>query len=270
VKPSLCLYLLERQAQGEKITYLDADLMFFEDPRILLDELGDASIMIVPHRFPSGCEDWERLDGIYNGGWLTFRNDECGRHALVWWRARCLEWCYARREDGKFADQKYLDDWPQRFPHVHVMQHPGGGLAPWNANQYTLTDGGGKPLADGLPVVFHHYQSLELFPISSSTRLLARISDEIRVEHDPVPLAWRIYPGYDVPSQQAALLWRPYVWQLGTAIRAVRRLDPFFDAHWASLDPRGVLRRTLGMLARRLLSRRTNATRRGLRRNAKR
>lgn len=46
--------------------------------------------------------------------------------------------CVMQLENGKFGDQKYLDDWTARFKDVHVLQHLGGGIAPWNVQQYTF------------------------------------------------------------------------------------------------------------------------------------
>jgi hypothetical protein len=40
-------------------------------------------------------------------------------------------------EDGKHGDQKYLDDWPGRFPEsVHVLSQIDVLLAPWNARRF--------------------------------------------------------------------------------------------------------------------------------------
>ena len=159
--PSLPLYILTHQPEVERITYLDADLFFFSDPAPLFAEVGERSIAIIGHRFPADLRHRERA-GIYNVGWLSFRRDEHGLGCLHWWRARCLEWCYDREEPERFADQKYLDDWPERFQNVLVVRHPGANLAPWNLRNYQLTQGAdGSTYVDGEPLIFFHFHGLK-------------------------------------------------------------------------------------------------------------
>src|SRR5205823_5313113 len=85
---AVCCYFLESEPDLELLTYLDADLFIWSSVEPLFAELGDDSILLIPTRAP---DEAERVGGIYNVGWVTFRNDASGRAAVAWWRERCLE-----------------------------------------------------------------------------------------------------------------------------------------------------------------------------------
>ena len=153
--PALPLFLLDRIPSIERITYVDGDLFFFSDPKPVFDELGEASVGIIEHRFPDTLKSLERY-GRFNVGWLTFRNDERARACLRHWHEQCLEWCCLRVEDGRFADQKYLDDWPERVAGVKVLQHRGANVAPWNLGRFPLEERGDVLLVGGDPLLFFH------------------------------------------------------------------------------------------------------------------
>jgi hypothetical protein len=159
-KPSLALYVLRHNPEVDVITYLDADLYFYADPAPIYQELGDASALVVGHRFPERLRHLERM-GVYNAGSLSVRRDEAGLACLQWWRERCTEWCYDRVEEGRFTDQKYLDAWPTRFPGVVVLKHKGAGLAPWNVESSSLQRAAGGVQVDGQPLVFYHFHGLK-------------------------------------------------------------------------------------------------------------
>jgi hypothetical protein len=99
--------------------------------------------------------------GKYNVGWLSFRRDDQGLAALKWWRERCLEWCYDRPEAGRMADQMYLDDWPDRFSGVLVLQHKGANLAPWNLGGYWLYWRHNQVYVEEDPLIFFHFHGLK-------------------------------------------------------------------------------------------------------------
>jgi len=154
--PSIIKYSIE--AYGlDACTYLDADLYFFADPSVLIEEMGDTSVLITEHRYSSPYEYFRELSGIYCVQFMTFKNDINGMKVLNWWRDACNEWCYARFEDGKFGDQKYLDDWTTRFEGIHILENLGGGVAPWNVQQYELN----KKEFELIFYHFHNFKFLE-------------------------------------------------------------------------------------------------------------
>ena len=236
--PAVCAYALDTEPDLEAITYLDADLMFFRDPEPIWQEFADDSVLIVPHRYAPQWQPHEETSGIYNVEFMTFRRDERGLETLHWWRDRCLEWCYFRVEDGKMGDQKYLDDWPERFEGVHVLEHPGGGLAPWNVERYELARGNGSVLVDDRELVFYHYHSLRLYRGVTQLRAVGLFSDAFRYTRGPVPFVWTT--NYPVEPAERQLVWDPYLEELGRALQEVRRDEPRFDAGFVELDGRAM------------------------------
>ncbi len=161
---STILYLFKKY-QLPRCTYVDADLYFYHNPEILIHEMPhNKSVLLTEHRY-SPKYDTSQKTGKFCVQFMTFKNNEEGLLALNWWREKCLDWCYARFEDGKFGDQKYLDDWETRFPFVHVLQHLGGGIAPWNVQQYDLQDDGYILHDSGksIPIIFYHFHYVKFY-----------------------------------------------------------------------------------------------------------
>lgn len=158
--PSLPLFILNRSPEIDMITYLDADLFFYGNPSAIFEEMGHHSVAVIKHRFPPHLRDRER-HGIYNVGWLSFRNDPNGLSCLKWWRDRCNEWCYDRLENNRYADQKYLDDWPTLFKGVIILRHKGANLAPWNLSNYIIRLHDTVVYVDEDPLIFYHFHGLK-------------------------------------------------------------------------------------------------------------
>lgn len=159
--PAIIRYCLETFALRQ-CTYLDADIFFFDNPGILLAEMNEKSVFITPHNYHPDY-DQSATSGIYCVQFVTFDNTDSARAVLETWYQNCISWCFARVEEGKFGDQKYLDTWPEDYPCVKVCQHQGGGVAAWNISRYDLIDNKGKVYIRDIskgknyPLVFYHF-----------------------------------------------------------------------------------------------------------------
>lgn len=145
-------FVFEREAGARRVTYVDADLWLRKDPKPIFDELDRSGkdVLITEHGYARPFARALTKSGKYCVQFLTFtRTGEVVRN---WWEARCLEWCFARYENGKFGDQKYLDDWPDRFgDQVHVLPRADWALAPWNAPRFGVEN-----------AIFYHFHGLRL------------------------------------------------------------------------------------------------------------
>ena len=162
---SFIRYVLKHYGE-DSCTYIDADMYFYNDPQVLIDEMLKAkkSVMVVPHRFPEDIKDLAKTVGTYCVEFNTFLNTADSLEALEYWRNRCLE-SVARLDDGiHYGDQKYLDELVERFSCVHVCENLGAGVAPWNIMLYRMDSQNKQmkylPKESNIGIVFIHYQNL--------------------------------------------------------------------------------------------------------------
>ena len=168
--PLLIRYVMNQHATpGSIAIYLDADLFFFDDPQLVISAMGNGSVGIIEHRYPDTVAPKLAKYGRFNVGWVGFKDDAAGRNVLDWYASKTLEWCSDKPEDGKYADQGYLDWFPD-FKGVEILNSPGFNLAPWNTRRHKLklTPVGSSDQnhsdstlkVDGEPLVFFHFHGL--------------------------------------------------------------------------------------------------------------
>jgi hypothetical protein len=178
--PFLPSIVFDRAPGSVRVTYVDADVFFFQDPQILIDELVESGkhVLLTEHAFAPEYADRLRY-GRFCVQFMTFMNTEAGNKVLRWWQDRCIEWCYAREEEGRFGDQKYLDVWPDLFrEEVHVLVRTDRTLAPWNV-EYT-----GNRLGAVHPVMYHFHSLKIVKPDRALLFIMYRIGKSNRWIYD--------------------------------------------------------------------------------------
>ncbi|MBK8398692.1 MAG: glycosyl transferase [Leptospiraceae bacterium] len=192
-------------------TYLDADLYFFSDPSTLIEEMDSNSVSIIEHRYTPDY-DQTKASGKYCVQFMTFKNDDNGMIVLNWWREACIDWCYARFENGKFGDQKYLDDWTKKFEGVYELKNLGGGVAPWNIQQYQLFNNDNQILGVELSskkefnLIFYHFHMFKF------------------LEYNQVDLGY-----YKFTEQHIEIIYKPYIVHLYKIKMLISEYDSTYD-----------------------------------------
>lgn len=223
--PSTISYVLNHY-NVDSCTYLDADLFFFSDPAVLVQEMLDhnKSVLITEHGFsPLARLYEEKRAGRFCVQFVTFLNQKDSLEVLEKWRLQCIDWCYARYEDGKFGDQKYLNEWPITYDNVHILEHQGGGVAPWNIQKFSFHKDGDAILGkqkDSLKqfqVVFYHYQYVKL------------------MKNDVVDIGW-----YPISRNVKSIFYQPYLDIIFKQEKKLINLDQKYQTGITSFNMDGI------------------------------
>lgn len=119
------------------ITYIDADIYFFDDIKSFFNELSTSSIGLVRHRIP-----YLMTSGEFNVGIVHFEYDAYGRSALNKWKSYLINSQNSYTIGfGTCGDQKYLELIYSFYrDQTSIIDKNFGHLAPWNVTQHKYED----------------------------------------------------------------------------------------------------------------------------------
>ncbi len=217
ITPFTPKFIFDADQSISRVTYVDADLWFRNDPSAIFEEFENSgkSLFITDHAY---APEYDLSDtfGQFCVQFVIFVRDD-SEIVRKWWADRCLEWCFNRLEGGKFGDQKYLDALSVLFKKkVHVLQNKELALAPWNASRFPF----------GNSVFFHFH----------GVRLLSRNKVHLGVYKIPKIVFEKIYAKYFMDLKDAINTLNKHGYginrqmHLGDVLRTpVKKVLKFFD-----------------------------------------
>ena len=134
-------WVFEADPTASRVTYVDADVFFLRSPDSILVEFeaSGRGVLVTEHGYAPEY-DQTPTSGRFCVQFLAIVRGR-GDCILYWWRDRCIEWCFARFENGLFGDQKYVERFASIDPRqVHSIGRDSRFQAPWNSSIFAFSD----------------------------------------------------------------------------------------------------------------------------------
>jgi hypothetical protein len=169
VKPRVIEYLFQER-NADRVIYFDPDIRIYHRLEELEKALDENNIVLTPHIFTPIPLDGKLPNesnflnyGIYNLGFIALNRNEETEHFVGWWKERTYKIGYSRVEEGLFVDQLFINLVPIFYKLVHILQHRGYNMAPWNLHERYLTQQGDAfYVKNGDALRFFHFSSFRL------------------------------------------------------------------------------------------------------------
>lgn len=165
-KSYLISYIFTNFLNIEWAIYIDSDSCIFGKLDTFIPNEISYSVLLTPHRstqiyFNSQIEK----SGIYNAGFIGFRNDPNGINVLNWWLNNCSISCSSIVTNNVYGDQLYLNQIPQLFDFVYIHHHLGINSAPWNITDKIITKRNDLYYINDDQLLHYHFQGFEFIKL---------------------------------------------------------------------------------------------------------
>ena len=169
LSPFLPLYIYKK-FNIFQISYLDSDFYFFKNPSKFINQNSDSSVVLIK-------QESNPIYGLFNVGWILFNfNNHETKEIVKKWSAQCLNSCsdIPNQRKNLYADQKYLDNWPQQLKKIKIFYPEYTCLSPWDKN---------NTIEENIEsMISFHFHGLEIkndYIISGFSKYNKKISNKI-------------------------------------------------------------------------------------------
>jgi hypothetical protein len=213
LKPGFIKYIFTLDDSINRVTYIDSDLFFYQNPNVIFENQPDASVLLssgeifLPMYSKEFNQTMQTLTGNFNSGFISFKKDINGLQCVNWWDKMCVDSCTSNPEDNKFGDQKYLDDMPFLFNNVYEITTQGINIGHWNYLKYKFTVSNDNVMVNNNKLIFYHFSGFRII----SKYDIRQVHEEDRVN---IPFIYQIYKR-----------------ALGKIIDDVEKIDPNFKEY---------------------------------------
>ncbi|WP_323730824.1 hypothetical protein [Clostridium sp.] len=213
LKPGFIKHIFTLDDSINKVTYIDSDLFFYQNPNVIFENQPDASVLLssgeifLPMYSKEFNQTMQTLTGNFNSGFISFKKDINGLQCVNWWDKMCVDSCTSNPEDNKFGDQKYLDDMPFLFNNVYEITTQGINIGHWNYLKYKFTVSNDNVMVNNNKLIFYHFSGFRII----SKYDIRQVHEEDRVN---IPFIYQIYKR-----------------ALGKIIDDVEKIDPNFKEY---------------------------------------
>lgn len=186
IKPFAFQYFLN--AGFELAIFLDPDIMVYSS----FDELEThtASIYLTPHITeiePRIKNEWPQefflRFGVFNCGFIAFRNDDEAQKILHWWGEKLKDFSFSDTDTGIYTDQKWIEllSGFSDIGQVYIIKNLGYDVAPWNfSERYIMNENNHLSVLDRETMktkhelCFVHYSTFNYKKLITSNEIVSR------------------------------------------------------------------------------------------------
>jgi hypothetical protein len=225
------------QPDTDQITYLDADIYFFNDPEKIFLEFDASKTALITEHYYHDDHDQSATNGFFCVQFVTINNNIEGKKLVDDWYLKCLANTSSDVAKGVFGDQKYLDEWPNDFQGIVITKNRGVGLAPWNLERFKVFSQNGPLLvSEGkkfYEVIFYHFHGLKIYE-----------SNLVELTGDRYKLSWQsfyfLYKPYFLALEAEKIFFKKFGYMLDHALIKqstarspfIAKIKSMIDGNW--------------------------------------